>query len=416
MRAQLAIALPLALAGCATVTLQRDLSEIGAATHAATGVEPRALEDAPQRQAAAGLVDALLQQPLAADDAVRIALATSPAAQALLHESAVALAGALQGARALNPRVTFERLRRGAELEIGRLLSFDLLDLLTWPQRQRIAESQRARERVQAIGALLDLAHETRRAWVEAVAAEQALQYRRDVLTAAEAAAELASRLHTVGNYSRLQYAREQAFYAEAAAQLARAQHAAAAARERLVRALGLDRAQAQRLKLPERLPDLPPVPRGEPPLAEALEGRLDLRAARLAYEQTMRAAPLAGMTVLPGEMRLGLVRNRAADAPGQRGAELELGLPLFDAGDALQAQAQAAVRAAAERLRAATLAAQSELAQAYHAYRSAYDLARHYRDEVVPLRQAIAEENLLRYNGMLISVFELLADARERV
>jgi hypothetical protein len=33
-----------------------------------------------------------------------------------------------------------------------------------------------------------------------------------------------------------------------------------------------------------------------------------------------------------------------------------------------------------------------------------------------VPLRKSISEENLLRYNGMLIGVFELLADAREQV
>jgi hypothetical protein len=31
-------------------------------------------------------------------------------------------------------------------------------------------------------------------------------------------------------------------------------------------------------------------------------------------------------------------------------------------------------------------------------------------------LRKAISEENLLRYNGMLIGVFELLADAREQI
>ena len=36
--------------------------------------------------------------------------------------------------------------------------------------------------------------------------------------------------------------------------------------------------------------------------------------------------------------------------------------------------------------------------------------------DEVVPLRKRISEENLLRYNGMLIGVFELLADSREQV
>jgi len=33
-----------------------------------------------------------------------------------------------------------------------------------------------------------------------------------------------------------------------------------------------------------------------------------------------------------------------------------------------------------------------------------------------VPLRKRIADENLLRYNGMLISVFELLADARDQI
>ena len=49
----------------------------------------------------------------------------------------------------------------------------------------------------------------------------------------------------------------------------------------------------------------------------------------------------------------------------------------------------------------------------AYDSYRSAYDLARHYRNEVVPLYQNITEESVLQYNGMLIGVFDLLAAAR---
>ena len=67
---------------------------------------------------------------------------------------------------------------------------------------------------------------------------------------------------------------------------------------------------------------------------------------------------------------------------------------------------------------RAADLAvrARSEAREAYADYRSAFDVARHYRDEIVPLRKRISEENVLRYNGMLISVFELLADARQQI
>ena len=53
---------------------------------------------------------------------------------------------------------------------------------------------------------------------------------------------------------------------------------------------------------------------------------------------------------------------------------------------------------------------------EAYAAYHSAWDIARHQRDEIVPLKQRIAEENMRRYNGMLIGVFELLADARSQI
>jgi outer membrane protein TolC len=53
---------------------------------------------------------------------------------------------------------------------------------------------------------------------------------------------------------------------------------------------------------------------------------------------------------------------------------------------------------------------------QAYENYRATFDIARQERDEVVPLRNAVAEQNLLRYNASLISIFELLADAREQI
>ena len=59
---------------------------------------------------------------------------------------------------------------------------------------------------------------------------------------------------------------------------------------------------------------------------------------------------------------------------------------------------------------------ASSQLRESYSAYRTAYDVAKHYRDEIVPLRKTMLDENVLRYNGMLIGVFELLADNREQI
>ena len=70
----------------------------------------------------------------------------------------------------------------------------------------------------------------------------------------------------------------------------------------------------------------------------------------------------------------------------------------------------------AVARVRDVGVRARSEARESYHAYRTAYDLARHYRDEVLPLRRFIGEETVLRYNGMLASVWELLADSRAQV
>ena len=99
-----------------------------------------------------------------------------------------------------------------------------------------------------------------------------------------------------------------------------------------------------------------------------------------------------------------------------RNGFELDIRLPLFDWGGAQRAALNAQTLLAANRYDAVVRTASSQLRESYSAYRTAYDLARHYRDEVVPLRQTISEENVARYNGMLIGVFELLADQRDQV
>jgi outer membrane protein TolC len=88
----------------------------------------------------------------------------------------------------------------------------------------------------------------------------------------------------------------------------------------------------------------------------------------------------------------------------------------VFDFRSTRAARAEATYMKALNHTAAVAVNARSEVRESYSAYRTAYDLARHYRDEVVPLRKRISDENLLRYNGMLASVFELLADSREQV
>ena len=301
------------------------------------------------------------------------------------------------------------------------MLSFGLLDLLTLPRRFAIAKSQIAQSQVQLSASVVEQVTQTRQAWVRAVAAGQVLQYAQQINTTAEASAELAKRMQQVGNFNKLQRARQQVFYADSTAQLASAQHSALAAREELVRQLGLTDAQAAQLKLPERLPDLPKAARApELVSSTALEQRLDVQLARGQLDAAGKSQGLNLITSLI-DVEVGVRRDTIFDnAEGisnrKRGYELEIRLPIFDWGNAKRDAMNAQSLAAANRYESTVRSATSQLRESYSAYRTAYDVARHYRDEVVPLRKTMAEENLLRYNGMLIGVFELLADTRDQI
>jgi outer membrane protein TolC len=411
----------LTLSACASVNIDQSIADTNAANTGFTQGKLELSRSAEQAQARSQLSTALLARPLGQDEAVQLALANSPAVQALLAQSWADMAQASQAGRIANPLFTFERTTFGSELEIGRLLSFGLLDLLLLPQRLAVSRGQIAQARVQLSASVVDQVTQTRQAWVRAVAAQQSLQYATQVNKSAQASAELARRMQQVGNFNKLQRARQQSFYADATAQLAASQHAATAAREELTRQLGLTDVQAGQLQLPDRLPDLPKAPRApEAVSTTATEQRLDVQMARM---QLDTAGKSQGLNLLGSlvDVELGIRRdtvfdNAAGTSTPRKGYELGIRLPIFDWGNARRDSFNAQSLAAVNRYESTVRGAASQLRESYSAYRAAYDVAKHYRDEIVPLRKSMADENVLRYNGMLIGVFELLADNREQI
>ena len=358
----------------------------------------------------------LLSKPLSVDDAVQIALLNNRGLQAEYQELGIGEADLVQAGRLPNPGVAFARTTQGGEVELEWLLAINLARLIAIPLFMEVESRRFAHTQLRVSLQMVSLAADTRKAWLNAVAAEETVRYMRQVMQAAEASAELARRMQQVGNFNKLQRAREQGFYADAALNLARAEQAQRATRERLTRLLGLWGAQAQ-FSLPERLPDLPKSTVDLPDIERlALEQRLDVRGAKLAAEQTAKNLGLTRTTRFINVLEVGAIYNTYNDAPSQRGYEIGFELPLFDWGDARVAKAEAIYMQAVDRAAQTAIDARSEVREAYTGYRSAYDIARHHRDEIVPVRQRIAEENLLRYNGMLIGVFELLADSRAQI
>ena len=361
-------------------------------------------------------VTELLAKPLALDDAVQVALLNNRGLQASFQDLSLAEADRVQAGRLPNPGFSVGRLTRGGEVELELGLHFNLARLIALPALGALQARRFAQTQASVAMAVLALAADTRKAYFNAVAAEEGVRYLRQVRQAAEASAELARRMAQVGNFNALQRAREQLFSADAALALARAELAQGATREQLTRLLGLWGAQTQ-FTLPERLPDLPEAVPDLPDIERvALAQRLDVQGARLAAEQTARQLGLTQATRWVNVLDLGLRNNRSNQQPTQRGWEIGFELPLFDGGGARLARAEALYRQALDRAAETAINARSEVRQAYTGYRSAYDIARHHRDEIVPLRQRIADENLQRYNGMLIGVFELLADARVQI
>lgn len=358
-------------------------------------------------------IAARLREPLTADAAVQLALQNNRALQARLARLGVTAADVAEAGRLPNPGFRFSRLTRASEVELEHGWQVDLTRLLTLPLVRGAEQRRLQAEQAQAAADVLALAADTRRAWVRAVAADEALAYRHQVLDAAEAGAELAGRMQAAGNFNAVARAREQGFEAEARLALARAGAQRLAARERLVRLLSLEDGSA--LRLPERLPELPATPREAGDVeTQALSQRLDVQAARLALEQSARQLDLARTTRWVSMLELGTVRNSFNEQPTQRGWEVALELPLFGPGPLPKAEALA--REAALVAANTALQARSEAREAYGLYRSAFDVARQHRDELLPLAQRVSNEQLLRYNAMLIGVFELLADVRAQV
>lgn len=413
----LAIGMPmLLLSGCATLSKDGGFDDVSRQVERRIGATPVWYRSAEPGTDAAKAIEAFLAEPLTVERAVQIALLNNPGLQSALAELGVAEADMVQAGRLRNPGFSYARLERGDEIEIERTILFDVLGLFTLPVRQRIEGRRFEQAKLRAAAEILALAAETRAAYYSAIAAEQAVQYLTQAKETAEAGAALAQRLAQVGNISRLAQARQQVFYAEVTAQLARARQAAVSERERLTRLLGLW-GKDTAFKLPERLPELPANAREIASLeGQALKERLDVQAAQLESLGIARSLGLTRATRFINVLDLGVIRNSSNEAPRQTGYEVDLEIPLFDWGGARVAKAEAIYMQSVWRLREVAINARSQVREAYHGYRTAFDVAKHYRDEVVPIRKRISEENLLRYNGMLISTFELLADAREQV
>ena len=412
----------LLLGGCKTFSPDGGLDVTARIAANEIGKEVVAVRSAEAALVVDEQVRTLLSRPLTADTAVQIALFNNRGLQAAYNELGLAETQLISASLPPNPTFSVERLSSTVEIEIEKRIIGNILALATLPLRSEIASERFRQAQLRAAAETIKVAGEARQSFYRAVAGRELVSFLTQAVEAANQAAQLAARLGQTGGINKLDQAREQVFYAELAAQLGRARQNASSERERLVRVLGLWGSDLN-FRLPGALPPLPRRVQSAPFIeVEAVRRRLDLQIARIELDALAKSLRLTEATRFINLLELSGVRETKREretgerSPRLEGFEVEFQIPIFDGGEVRVRQAAETYMQAVNHLLERAVNVRSEARDAYRVYRTAYDLAGHYRREILPLRKIISDEVLLRYNAMQIDVFALLAEARQRI
>lgn len=411
-----AAAAALILTGCTAFTADGGFAPVERTAHERLHKDVRWARTPDEKAKSDREIAALLSRPLDVDDAVQIALLSNGGLQASFEQLGISEADLVQSGRLPNPRVSLRRTSANGLYDIEETLSVNVLALVSLPYVHAAGKRHFAEAQSAAAAAVVELAERTREAYFTALAAHESAQYLGRAQEAADAGAELARRMRAAGNWNGIEEARERAFYLDAASASARARAAESVARESLAQLFGTAQAAAG-FRLAERLPDLPRDV-GILNEQEAIDARIDLRMMRARIAALAADLHLTKVTRFVNVLQAGPARVRQGpeSEPFETGFDVSLEVPIFDGGGARVRRAEALYAQAVDRLGQAAIDARAEVRKAYAQVVSAHEIAARERDEMLPLRRAMSEEDLRRYNASQIGIFELLAGAREEM
>ncbi|EUB96787.1 outer membrane efflux protein [Rhizobium sp. CF080] len=424
--------LPLVAAGC--VTTDYSATDAGFANaslkgNEATGKQTVWVQNQKQAQTTRERVKALMaRKTIDVETAVQVALLNNKGLQASYADLGDSAADAWQTQLSVFPTFSVGLTGIGTPgLEAYRVLegaiASNILALATYDRNIKLADNRFRQAQLKAAIATVSLAAETRRAWISAVAAWENVAYLNQAKVAADAASELAKKIGEAGSMPKAEQAREHVFYAELTGEAAKARLEAKLAKEELIRLMGLSGSDIE-FQIPNRLPNLPKaLIKRDDIEAEAIHKRMDLQVSRLELQATAQSYKLEDVTRIVTDIELvGTWEKEREREDGKilsdisKTASLEFTIPIFDSGQARLRKGELAYMRAANQLAELAVNVRSEARSAYLAYKSNYDIARHYRNNVLPLRNAIEQQSMLNYNGMITSTFELIADTREKI
>lgn len=431
MRRLASIALAALLQACAQFSPDGGMADVARGVKQETGKEVVKFSTEAEIRRAKERVAALLAEPLSADSAAQVALLNNRTLQAAYNDLGISEAAYVQASLPPNPALSLMRVAGTGVINFELRLIEEIIGLLTLPRRTAIAAAEFERAQYRAVETTLRLAVDARRAYFRAIASQQQVGFLEQGRAAADIASRLQARLAETGGGDQLDQAELVAFAAELAARVAQAKLQARRDREALVRLMGLSGADLA-FALPAELPALPGTPDAMAEAeTEAIRRRVDLRIAHREVEAMAKSLTLAQTTRYVSMLQLAGIFNNESANPltnantdiARGGLQIDLQIPIFDTGEARERAARETYMRAVNRLAAKAVDARSEARLAYEVYRGSYDIARSWRDRVLPLRGVVSREIMLRYSsgtlageGLKVDLFKYLADTRVRI
>lgn len=360
----------------------------------------------------------LLEHPLDADTAVRIALLNNRELRAHLRELGIPASELLSAGTIANPGIEFEVLpERDSRYELR--VEYDLTSLLMAPLRRRAAADELEAARLATASDIIQLGYDVRTRFYAFQAADERRQLAEKSLEALAAARDAAEALVNAGNVPALNAASHIAAYERARAELGRLQLEAAERREDMQRSLGL-RGDETQWQTRERLHDAPEqldLPHDFEHVA--LDANLDLRAAKKHLEGLAKQSGIAQTEGWLPEVVADAHALRLKSDSGEReawrwGAGVRLEVPLFDRKQGRLGGIESRFDAGSERYQGLAIAVRSAARDATNRLTSSQARARQYKTVIVPAQRAVLAQTLLQYNAMQLGIFQLLSAQRE--
>lgn len=423
------------LCGCAMTSLEKEFAFVDQEAAARGGYDVSWMDVSEPQDPVTARVAEILNHPLTADGAVQVALLNNRQLQAAFAQMGIEVGHYIQSGLLPNPVAEVAvRLRGDARIIEGNVFE-DFFEVLLIPWRKGRQGAQLKAAQYETVGAILDLAAETRTAFWNYVAARQDAALANDKSLSASAGYEMAVQLHAAGNIPLVFVQRRRAEYERTRLDAADAEMHAVETRERLNAQMGLWGSGTE-WTTDARLPG---IPEKEVELTH-VEGRciqasLDLNVAWYRLEAAAREWGIRRVGAAVPQLRMGVdferdpaeqleivkrdlgdettyeLRNKGDEKTWFVGPSAAIEVPLFDQGQGRRAAARMEIRRRWELFTALAIDIRNAARLAAHRLEYARKRADFLEQVVVPVQHEATLQTRLQYNAMFESLFDLLRE-----